>query len=176
MTFNVREGAEISPVIQALEKQQSKATFFIDPAWAPKNSDAIRHISLKRHEVGILLEGREINSDLPKSISNTKELFARLTGSAPSLVRFDEPEPESTGPDMVYSLGYQIIGSSETLQDTNIKDKEWLQPGNILCISLNNNGNYTQKLITNTISALQEDRYCQVTLSELLAHGPEIVK
>lgn len=177
LTFNVNAGMEVIPVIQALEEQKSRATFFIDPDWAKENHDVLRQLSLKGHEIGILVDTQVTgNPKLSEQMTKSKELFAQLTGSSPWLVRFAKPEPESEDPDTMYSLGYQIIGSSGTLLDIDGKNKDWLQPGNILCISLEGKNDYTKELITNTVLTLKEQRYDQATLSELLAYGPGITE
>lgn len=177
LTFDVNPGtqAKVAPVIRALEEQQSKATFFINPEWARKNSDLVRQIALKGHETGILLDtGHKKNVNLPKYMEETKEAFWKLTGSAPSLVRFKEPAPGTALLDTVYSLGYKIIGSDKTINSLDEKNREWLQPGAIIFIPLEGKTDYTEKLVAKMVVTLKKQHYYLATLSELLSYGPAI--
>ena len=53
LMFNVYMGSEfIEPILQTLEKYNAYATFFVGGCWVAKNSELLKEIDKKGHEIG----------------------------------------------------------------------------------------------------------------------------
>ncbi len=175
LTFDITLETDVATIVRSLEENQITATFFLDPDWAQNNQKAIRHMALKGHEIGVLLDSKVIINNYPENMDKAKELYSLWAGSSPRLVRLTDNKPDAKGPQILHSHGFKVIDSTVKIQDMPGQNTDWLLPGSILHIIPQSSSSTTQKLLTEVMSAAKEEHFRLNTLSELLSYGPGIV-
>jgi peptidoglycan-N-acetylglucosamine deacetylase len=115
LTINVDWGEEYLPgILEALERKQSKATFFVTGRWAKKNPELLKEIANRGHEIGnhgyshphpdrISIAANE------EELAKTEKIVQGLTGI--KMVFYAPPYGERGTPGLraAQNLGYRTI-------------------------------------------------------------------
>lgn len=123
LTFDLLSAGKTSvPVLQALEKSGTKATFFVSSDWVASHPEETAAIAGQGHELGITVSpsfsGRDISrSQIRAGLEELEQELIRITGRSPSCFRPQSGENDDPAADEASAMGYTIIGSSCDSQD-----------------------------------------------------------
>lgn len=115
LTINVDWGEENIPgLLEALDQEQAKATFFLTGRWASKNPELVKEILARGHEI----ENHGYSHSHPDRISvaaneqeiiKTEKIIQNLTGQKSQYYAPPYGEKGASGLKAAQNLGYQTI-------------------------------------------------------------------
>lgn len=174
-------------ILQELEKNNIKATFYLCGFWVDKYPEYVREIFEKGHELGnhtathphmSKLSAAQMQAELNKF----EDKLVAITGEKSKTFRAPYGEYNDTVVSTVRDMGYEVIQwsidtvdwkeerSAQTILDSVIPK---LQPG---CIILcHNNGFKIKEYLPELIAKALEQGYEFVTISELLLEGDTVI-
>lgn len=181
-TFDVSGGNEnIRMILEILENQHIKATFFVNGEWAEKYPEEIRWILAAGHDLGNNGENHKQMSELSekecrKEIMRLHEKVKKQTGHEMKLFRPPYGSYNNTVIKTAYACGYYPVcwnvdsldwkdyGTEEIIKQ--VLENENLGKGSvILCHS---SSKYICETLEKLIAALKEKGYTTVPVSELI--------
>lgn len=186
LTFNIDWGNRVpGPVLDTLKRENVRATFFINGAWARNHPELARRIAGEGHEIGNSgegLSGPRTKGDTPfkDSLAKSRDDIREVTGISPALFRITGGawdagrQAAAAEPDCVViqwsldSLDIQTPGPDKILE-TIIKG---VQPGSIILLNASDTASQTPEALPAVIRALRGEGYQLVTISSLLKLGP----
>src|SRR5690625_1121886 len=128
LTFNISWGEEkVYPILDALEKHDVRATFFLNGEWAEKNPHILEDIAENKHEIGMLgyryesyvdKEIEEVRQDLYKA----KEVFDKLNFNDIEFIRAPNGHFNDDIINLTGQLGFKLI-------HWNVNPNDWENPG-----------------------------------------------
>lgn len=180
--FGLEEGAEgILPIMDVLDREQVKATFFVSGKWAGEHPKAIRLLAENGHDIGSMGQGakameglsvEECQEEIRKAHASIKE----ITGQEASLFR---PARGMYGDSLVTTacaMGYYPVWwdvDSEDWKDygaeaiaEQILENQSLRAGSI--IRFRCGAKYTAKGLEKVIVGLKERGFFLVPLSQMV--------
>ncbi|WP_188207952.1 polysaccharide deacetylase family protein [Alkalibacillus aidingensis] len=183
LTFNVMWGDDvIVDILDVLQQQNTKATFFINGEWALRNEDIAELIIEENHEVGLLgFKGDpyedQSTSYIEEDIQNGVTVLSNLDYDPLSLVRPPENEYNQMVIDTIQQLGYQTVFWSVYANVKHDSDPEEVSnhliqevdEGDIVLFFAQDNLTATPEIVERLIKQKKEDEYQFYTISELLS-------
>lgn len=115
LTFNCAwEENDIPQLLDLLEKEKIKATFFLVGQWIERYPDSVRQIAAAGHEIGnhsyshvdFVGAGEDV---IRQQMEKTDALIQELTGSAPTLARVPSGSYDSRVIRLLRQQGYEVI-------------------------------------------------------------------
>ncbi len=193
ITFDISWGEEnVLPILQILEEEDIRATFFLSSPWAEKKFDLVKDIVSHGHEIGS--HGRrhvDLNtlseSALIEELDISRTILENLTGQKINLLR----PPNGAYDNKVISIanrqGYRVIQWSVDSLDwkrpgpeaiiNNIingrKNYKGAFPGDILLFHASDYAPDTAKALPTIIKILKEKKYELVPAGVLLQNAKE---
>lgn len=180
LTFNISWGEErVNDILEVLEKQNIRATFFVSGEWAERHPQIIKDITKQQHELGML--GYRYKNYLEQEVSQVrkdmiyaKQVFAKLGYKE---VRYIRPPSGLFNEEIIAlaeSIGLEVIHWS-------INSEDWTNPGVeeiVANVEKSSNGDiillHASDIAKQTANALQiliphftEKKFSFVTISEL---------
>lgn len=180
LSFDVAWGASnIREVLDTLDNNNVKATFFLVGSWIDDNKELAQEISTRGHDIGnhsnTHANMKELSEDdLVNELEVTSEKIKNITGKKPDIYRppFGAVDEESLK--LCEALGYKVIkwdvdsldwkeiGPNHVI-DKVLKDVE---PGSI--VLFHGNVTNTSQHLDSIIKELKKDGYEIVPVSELV--------
>ncbi|MCL6560229.1 MAG: polysaccharide deacetylase family protein [Firmicutes bacterium] len=189
LTFNVSWGGKVAgPVLDALQKQDVKATFFVSGAWAKKYPELAHRIGEEGHEIASN-GNRQINlsaetkATVQDELKKSRELIQEATGHPPSLLRVPYGDWNDTVLAEAAGLGYTVVQWSVDSLDIQTPGKNAVvnnvvnkvHPGAIILMHASDTASQTPEAIPAIIEGLKNGGYELVTVSNLLKKGPGVI-
>jgi len=181
ITFDCAWGAEDIPeILDALENENVRATFFIVGQWAEKNGDAVKLIAQKGHDIGNhsyshLRMGMLDLDRTKKEIQKCTDKLTEITGVKVELFRppygdYSKNLTRTAAKMSYYTIQWDVDSldwkediSAETITERVLK---YVRPGSI--ILFHNDTKHTAKVLPGIIASLKEKGYELVPVSELI--------
>lgn len=179
ITINVDWGSEFIPgMLKVLDVKGIKATFFVTGNWVKKNSEMLKIIAQKGHEIGNhgyshLHPTQLTNNSLVELIKRNEELIYEITGKKTKLFAPPYGEVDERISRVASSIGYStIMWSADTI--------DWQRPAPEIIVQrainkIDDGGillmhptNPTVNALGEIIEVLQQRGYNFVTVSELI--------
>jgi peptidoglycan/xylan/chitin deacetylase (PgdA/CDA1 family) len=188
LTINVDWGEEYLPgILEALDQQQAKATFFVTGRWAKKNPEVLKEIAKRGHEIG----NHGYSHPHPDRISvaaneeeivKTETIVQGITGLKPRYYAPPYGERGTPGLKAAENLGYStILWTLDTVDwrpesTPEVITKRILNPAIRFGIKPTKEGaivlmhpkQNTLKALPNILEQLTRDGFKLVTLTELI--------
>lgn len=182
LTFDVAgSNRNLEEILDILERQQTRATFFVTGEWVEKYPESAKKILDAGHDLGNSGErGRQAcelsAEECRKEIMRLHTRVKELTGCEMNLFRPALGEYDDTVIKTVYACGYYPVY-------WNIDSMDWKNYGEddmIRCVTENenlengaiilfhSNAGYIKEALENILSALREEGYTAVPVSELI--------
>lgn len=180
ITFDTSWGEDhTAEILDILDKEGVKVTFFVIGRWADEFPDKIKEIAKRGHEIG---NHSDKHPDFTKLSSNEmiKEVAAAdakllaLTGMRPVIFRFPEGTYNDLSVDVVEKTAHKCIqwdvdsidweNDGENIEYNRVVSKT--KPGSI--ILFHNSGLYTVKTLPRIIEKLKSEGYTFVKTSDLI--------
>ncbi len=181
LTFDISWGRQMPPkVLEVLQKQNLKATFFISGPWTKKHPEVVQQIKAAGHEIAS--HGNEhVNfSSLSKegvaaNISKAHESIKEVAGVEAKYIRPPNGDFNSISLEVTAASGYQtIIWSLDSLDWKNpgvdkISQRllTRVKPGDIILMHASDTCKQTDIALPQVIEGIRNQGYEFVTLSEL---------
>lgn len=184
ITFDINwaENEYLYEILDILDKNNIKATFFIMGKWInypEENLEKFKEINKRGHELGNHSYShadftRISESKMIDEIKKSEEIIQKVIGTKINLFRFPSGAYTGTAVKVVESLGYKGIQwdvDSVDWKELGLK-KEYnrviknVKPGSI--ILFHNNGKYTPANLEMLIPELKSQGYKFVTVSDLI--------
>lgn len=182
LTFDITFG-ENTPglVLEALNRHQAKATFFVTGPWASSHKEQVKQMLAAKHEVGSMGYWFEDSRNLTRerivdSIRRASSTIAELTGKSPVVFR----PPGGNYDDALISVAmengqYTVMWSLDAMDwknpgaDALIKRVvNNVRPGDIIRFVASDSSRQTHLALPAIIMALREKGYELLTVSDLL--------
>ena len=115
LMFNVYWGTEYIPqILDTLDEYEVKATFFIGGSWADDNTETLREIEKRGHELGNHGYFHKDQSKLSQAENRSEievcgKLVQQLTGASPALFAPPSGAYSEATVDAAQELGYKVI-------------------------------------------------------------------
>jgi peptidoglycan-N-acetylglucosamine deacetylase len=188
LTINVDWGEEYLPgILEALDRKQAKATFFVTGRWAKKNPDLVKEIVARGHELG----NHGYSHPHPDQISvganeeelvKTETIVKELTGIKTMYYAPPYGERGKSGLKAAQNLGYRtILWTLDTVDwrpesTPEVISKRILNPGVRFGIRPQKEGaivlmhpkENTLKALPNILEQLNREGFRCVTLTQLI--------
>lgn len=185
LTFDISWGTRTLPkVLEILQKEQVKATFFLSGPWANRHQDLVKAIAAAGHEVAS--HGQDhVNlsqydqAAVVQNISAAHSILKTISGQEP---RFFRP-PNGDYDDLVVasgkSLGYDTIIWSVDSLDWKNPGASYMErrvvdlafPGSIVLFHASDSSKQVHLALGSVIQQLRAKGYHLITLGELFAAG-----
>lgn len=181
ITFDCAWGADDIPnILNILEKNDVKASFFIVGTWAEKYPDMVKLIADKGHDVANHGYSHLHMSNLPmdkisQEIKRCTDVLEKISGQKVTLFRPPYGEYDSNTVKCATQLGYQTIQwdcdsldwkKTMTPQMIHTRVTTNTKEGSILLF--HNDTQYTEKVLPAILKTLKENGYSMVKLTDLL--------
>jgi peptidoglycan/xylan/chitin deacetylase (PgdA/CDA1 family) len=172
-------------VIEALEKNKTKATFFVGGRWAEQDPERVKRLLANP---GFEIESHAydhphltgLGSDAIRSeISKANDVLTPLLGHPPRYLRAPYGESNARVVRVAQSLGLTVIKFDLASGDPDRKFSRrrltrWvlreIRPGSIVVFHVNGRGWHTAEALPGIVAGLEKKGLEPVTLSELLSH------
>lgn len=185
LTFDISWGeVKAIPILEQLNKNKVKASFFISGAWAERHPEIVEQIVKDGHEIGNLgykyedyttMENEEIRKDIIRS----HEAIKKVAGTQPELLRPPNGNFDKRVLTLSDKMNYTVIHWSldsedwrnpgmETIVENVAKDAD---PGDIILLHASDSAKQTADAIPNIISTLKKKGYNFYTVSELVSNA-----
>lgn len=180
ITFDTSWGYDnTTKILDVLDKENVKATFFVIGRWADEFPDKTKEISKRGHEIG---NHSDKHSDFTKISKNQiiNEVAAAdakilaITGTRPTLFRFPEGTYNDSSVAVVEQTDHKCIqwdvdsidwkNEGQDVEFNRVIKK--VNPGSI--ILFHNSGKYTPETLTRVINKLKSEGYSFVKVSDLI--------
>lgn len=185
LTFDISWGEKVPPpVLDILEREAVKCTFFLSGPWAVKHPGIARRIADDGHEVGShgwRHENYSTFSDavIREEIAKAHRALEETTGRIPTLIRTPNGDWNERVVKAISEAGYRAIQWSVDSLDwkdigAKVSTKRVLDqagPGAIILMHASDSAEQTPDSLPGVIQGLKEKGYQLVTVSELLKHG-----
>ncbi len=182
LTFDSAWGTEdLDQILQILEQYQVTATFFVTGQWAKEHPDAIIKIDQAGHELGNHGMNHKhmpqlSKDEIKKEITDCDATVSALTGKNMNVFRAPYSDWNDLVVDTAKECGYWSINQSVDSLDwkdygidaiiQRVCNHKNLENGAILL--LHNGSKYTKDALSPMLSALKEDGYSFVPVSQLI--------
>ncbi|MDY0394972.1 polysaccharide deacetylase family sporulation protein PdaB [Virgibacillus halophilus] len=176
LTFNISWGEEkVYDILEQLEKNQVKATFFLSGEWAERHPEIVEKIIKGKHEIGML--GYRYKSYLEQDIDQVqrdllraKEAFEKMGLKDVTLLRTPNGHFNEDIVKLAQKLGFSVI-------QWNINPNDWKNPGSqeIIDFTMKNTSNGDILLFHASDSAKQTAGALQTILPGLKNKGFQFV-
>ena len=181
LTFNCAwEENDIPQLLDLLEKEKIKATFFLVGQWIERYPDSVRQIAAAGHEIGnhsyshvdFVGAGEDV---IRQQMEKTDALIQELTGSAPTLARVPSGSYDSRVIRLLRQQGYEVIQwdvdsidwkTNATADEVVNRVLSKVQSGSI--ILMHNNSQVIIDVLPRVIESLLEQGYTFVPVSQLI--------
>ena len=188
ITFDCAWGAsDIPDILNTLEKENVKATFFIVGQWAEKYPDEVRRIADKGHDIANhsyshLRLGAVDRGRLSSEIARCGEALSKITGKKVDLLRAPYGDYSNSVISTARSLGYHTIqwdvDSLDWKPDISRQEiagrvMRKVKPGSI--ILFHNDTPHTAKVLPSIIESLKEKGYGFLPVSSLIIRENYII-
>lgn len=128
LTFDISWGQEnVLPVLEILESEKIKATFFLSSPWAQSHPEVVKQIADSGHEIGS--HGKrhvDLNTlseqVLTEELNSSREVLENLTGRKITLLRPPNGAYDNKVISVANSLNYRVIQWS-------VDSLDWKRPG-----------------------------------------------
>ncbi|NLC06844.1 MAG: polysaccharide deacetylase family sporulation protein PdaB [Syntrophomonadaceae bacterium] len=185
LTFDISWGTQTpTPVLDILEENQVKATFFLSGPWAQKYPEIPRRIANNGHEVASHGH-RHINlstlspDEIKQEIMQAHNILQEVTGTSPKLIRTPNGDYADHVIMAANECGYQVIQWGTDSLDWKNPGIEAItnrvltraHPGDIILMHASDTCKQTVDALPAIINGLKEQGYRFVTVSELLTMG-----
>lgn len=128
LTFDISWGQEnVLPVLEILEKEKVKATFFLSSPWAQSHPELVKKIAASGHEIGS--HGKrhvDLNTlseqVLAEELNSSREVLENLTGQKITLLRPPNGAYDNKVISVAKSLNFRVIQWS-------VDSLDWKRPG-----------------------------------------------
>lgn len=180
ITFDTSWGEDhTEEILDILDKENVKATFFIIGRWSDQFPDKTKDIAKRGHEIGNHSDKhpdftRLTSDDIIKEVADADAKLLALTGVKPVIFRFPEGTYNDASVDAVEKTAHKCIqwdvdsidwrGDGENIEYNRIVSKT--KPGSI--ILLHNSAKYTVKTLPKVIEKLKTEGYKFVKISDLI--------
>ncbi len=185
LTFDISWGEKVpQPVLDILEQEDVKCTFFLSGPWAVKHPEIARRIADDGHEVGShgwRHDNYSTFSDevIKEEIAKAHKALEETTGRAPTLIRTPNGDWNERVVKAISEAGYRAIQwSVDSLdwkdigaQASTKRVLDRVEPGAIILMHASDSAEQTPDSLPGIIKGLKEKGYTLVTVSELLKHG-----
>jgi len=185
LTFDISWGEEVPrPVLDILDQEDLRCTFFLSGPWAAKHPEIARRIAEDGHEVGShgwRHENYSTFSDamIKEEIAKAHKVLVETTGQKPSLIRTPNGDWNERVVKAISEAGYQTIQwSIDSLdwkdigpQESTKRVLDRLEPGAIILMHASDSAEQTPISLPHIIKGIKEKGYKLVTVSELLKYG-----
>ncbi|MGL5713258.1 MAG: polysaccharide deacetylase family protein [Paraclostridium sp.] len=180
ISFDVAWGASnIDGILETLEKNQVKSTFFLVGSWIDNNKDLVKKINDKGHDIGnhsnTHANMKELSEEaLINELEITSEKIQNITGEKPSIYRPPFGAVDKDSLSTCEALGYKVvkwdvdsldwkqIGPNHII-DNVLKD---IEPGSI--VLFHGNAFDSSQYLETIIKEIKSKGYEIVTVSELV--------
>lgn len=184
LTFDMNwaDDDKLDEILEVLEKNNVKSTFFLIGKWVNYPSDnthKVRKIDSLGHEIAnhsyehsnfLKINGKQIENDLGKA----NKIIYDITGKTNKIFRFPSGYYSSEAVKIINELGYTSVQWSKDSLDWMNKNAESeyqrvmkdIKSGDI--VLFHNNGKFTPSNLERIIPELQKQGYELVTVSEIL--------
>lgn len=180
ITFDTSWGDDnTTKILDVLEKENVKATFFVIGRWADEFPDKTKEIVKKGHEIG---NHSDKHSDFTKiskdqivnEVAAADAKILAITGTRPTLFRFPEGSYNDSSVAVVEQTGHKCIqwnvdsidwkNEGQEIEFNRVMKK--VIPGSI--ILFHNSGKYTPETLEKVIDKLKSEGYSFVKVSDLI--------
>ena len=186
LTFNCAwETNDIPQLLDLLEKENIKATFFLVGQWVERYPDSVRQIAAAGHEIGnhsyshVDFVGEQENIIL-QQMDKTDALIRDLTGTSPGLARVPSGSYDSRVIRLLRRQGYEVIQwdvdsvdwQKPPADEMTRKVVENVQNGSI--VLFHSGADTTMEALPDVIAGLREKGYRFTTVGNLLLKGETV--
>ena len=187
LTFNCAwEENDIPQLLDLLEKEKIKATFFLVGQWIERYPDSVRQIAAAGHEIGnhsyshvdFVGAGEDV---IRQQMEKTDALIQDLTGSAPTLARVPSGSYDSRVIRLLRQQGYEVI-------QWDVDSVDWQRPPadeiterilnkvqNGSIVLFHSGAATTLEALPDVIAGLREKGYRFTTVGEMLLKGETVM-
>ena len=187
LTFNCAwEENDIPQLLDLLERENIKATFFLVGQWIERYPDSVRQIVDAGHEIGnhsyshvdFVGAGEEV---IRQQIEKTDALIREVTGSDPVLARVPSGSYDSRVIRLLRQEGYEVI-------QWDVDSIDWKKPPaeeiteriltkvqNGSIVLFHSGAATTLEALPDVIAGLREKGYCFTTVGDLLLKGETVM-
>ena len=186
LTFNCAwETNDIPQLLDLLEKENIKATFFLVGQWVERYPDSVRQIAAAGHEIGnhsyshVDFVGEQENIIL-QQMDKTAALIRDLTGTSPGLARVPSGSYDSRVIRLLRRQGYEVIQwdvdsvdwQKPPADEMTRKVVENVQNGSI--VLFHSGADTTMEALPDVIAGLREKGYRFTTVGNLFLKGETV--
>jgi polysaccharide deacetylase family sporulation protein PdaB len=182
LTFDISWGNTTPmPVIDILEKNNIKCTFFLSGPWVKQYPEVVKRIKQDGHEIGShgyrhinlsTLSKTEIKEEVMKAHKNIKD----VAGVNARLIRTPNGDYNDTVIEAIHEINYEAIQWGTDSLDwmnpgvTTIIERvtKRVHPGDIILMHASDTCKQTPEALPTIIKSLKDQGYKFVTVSELL--------
>lgn len=180
ITFDTSWGDDnTTKILDILDKENIKATFFVIGRWADEFPDKTKEIARKGHEIG---NHSDKHSDFTKiskdqiinEVAAADAKISAITGVRPTLFRFPEGTYNDSSVAVVEQTNHKCIqwdvdsidwkNQGENVEFNRVIKK--VKPGSI--ILFHNSAKYTPQTLSRVIDKLKREGYSFVKVSDLI--------
>ncbi|MEI3036216.1 MAG: polysaccharide deacetylase family protein [Oscillospiraceae bacterium] len=187
LTFNCAwEENDIPQLLDLLERENIKATFFLVGQWIERYPDSVRQIVDAGHEIGnhsyshvdFVGAGEEV---IRQQMEKTDALIREVTGSDPVLARVPSGSYDSRVIRLLRQEGYEVI-------QWDVDSIDWKKPPakeiteriltkvqNGSIVLFHSGAATTLEALPDVIAGLREKGYCFTTVGDLLLKGETVM-
>jgi peptidoglycan/xylan/chitin deacetylase (PgdA/CDA1 family) len=185
LTFDIAWGSGFTDkLLDILGEYGAKATFYVTGKWAEANSEELRKIAGRGHEIGshgyshrdfVKLGG----DDMAKDLALASDAIKRVIGCRPMTFRAPYGSWDAKVVDAVCGQGYEFVqwdvdsldwkGLSPGAMEARVLPK--VQSGSILLF--HNDGKHTAEALPGILEKLRAKGFGFVTVTELIGEGLE---
>lgn len=148
LIFIVKGNDNIDKIIQILEKNQVKATFFIDGYWFKKNNDLITNLIDKGHTIGNLSYNLDYEDTGFIWINN----ILKKIGKQEINYCYKTDKKENINA-CVLQKNYTVDPNIKIKEDPLIEIKQQIKPGSLIELNINEKLNNELELVINYIKS-----------------------
>ena len=187
LTFNCAwEENDIPQLLDLLERENIKATFFLVGQWIERYPDSVRQIVDAGHEIGnhsyshvdFVGAGEEV---IRQQMEKTDALIREVTGADPVLARVPSGSYDSRVIRLLRQEGYEVI-------QWDVDSIDWKKPPaeeiteriltkvqNGSIVLFHSGAATTLEALPDVIAGLREKGYCFTTVGDLLLKGETVM-
>lgn len=180
ITFDTSWGYDnTTKILDVLDKENVKATFFVIGRWADEFPDMTKEIAKRGHEIGNHSDKHSDFTRISKDqiineVAAADAKILALTGTRPTLFRFPEGTYNDSSVALVEQTNHKCIqwnvdsidwkNEGSDIEYNRVMKK--ISPGSI--ILFHNSGKYTPQTLARVIDKLKSEGYSFVKVSELI--------
>ncbi|BDG60901.1 polysaccharide deacetylase PdaB family [Caldinitratiruptor microaerophilus] len=188
LTFDISWGNRTWPkVLEILEKEQVRATFFLSGPWAQKHPEAVKQIVAGGHEIASHGHRHDNFSRLGRAgtaenIQTAHAILREVSGREPRLIRPPNGDFDAVSLQATRDVGYEtVIWSVDSLDWKNPGVGVMVQrvlslahPGAIVLFHASDSSKQVHEALPRVIRGLRQKGYAFMTVGEMLArYGPD---